>query len=321
MIELNARCPAKINLFLHVIGRRSDGYHLLESIFCPIDDKGSLYDDLQLKLSPRQDSQLVFSRTGPLVAIAEDRDLTVKACKAFFGSQQSTGWDIAIHVNKRIPEQAGLGGGSSNAAQVLRLLNKQFPGKVSKAQLLEMAARLGADVPFFMQDDCAFVEGIGEQITPIRGIEASLLIYKPKENCPTHEIFTSDQLTRDSSPVKIAVFDSGVNASSESLQASSQTKEWQITNNAPLWQFLKLRTQNSMQSVVEHMLPSWQASFNEFCGLTQAFDPLLIRMSGSGSAWFAAFKSEVQAEQARKTLLLAGFDQQGKLFQSRIKTR
>jgi 4-diphosphocytidyl-2-C-methyl-D-erythritol kinase len=319
MIELQARCPAKINLFLHMVGRRPDGYHLLESIFSPVGFDGGLYDDLHLSLSPRQDGRLVFHRTGPLVAIAEEKDLTVKACKAFFGLQHSSGWDIGLQVYKRIPEQAGLGGGSSNAAQVLRLLNAQFPTFASRPRLVELALRLGADVPFFMQDDSAFVEGIGEQITPIQGIQASLLIYKPEENCPTGEIFASDQLTRDSSPVKIAVFASGGFASSEEFETErSQTQEWQVINNALMWRFLKNHTQNSMQTVVEQMLPSWQARFKEFCSWIQPFNPVFVRMSGSGSSWFAVFESEIQSEQAYAVLLQAGLDQHGLLFKSRI---
>lgn len=319
MIELQARCPAKINLFLHMVGRRPDGYHLLESIFSPVGFDGGLYDDLHLSLSPRQDGRLVFHRTGPLVAIAEEKDLTVRACKAFFGLQHSSGWDIGLRVYKRIPEQAGLGGGSSNAAQVLRLLNAQFPTFASRPQLLELALRLGADVPFFMQDDSAFVEGIGEQITPIQGIQASLLIYKPKENCPTGEIFASDQLTRDSSPVKIAVFDSGGFASSEEFETERlQTQEWQVINNALMWRFLKNHTQNSMQTVVEQMLPSWQARFKEFCSWIKPFSPVFVRMSGSGSSWFAVFESEIQSEQAYALLLQAGLDQHGLLLKSRI---
>jgi 4-diphosphocytidyl-2-C-methyl-D-erythritol kinase len=314
MIELHARCPAKINLFLHVVGRRPDGYHLLESIFCHAGLSGGLYDDLHLSLSPRKDGQIIFHRTGPLVGIPEEKDLTVKACKAFLGIQPASGWDVGIQVIKRIPEQAGLGGGSSNAAHVLRLLDKQFPQRENKLALQEMALRLGADVPFFMQDNSAFVEGIGEQISPLRGIHASLLIYKPKENCPTSEIFASDQLTRDSSPVKIAVFDSGGIAGNEELAAEAL----QVVHHSHMWQFISQHTQNSMQTVVEQLLPSWQASFNEFCSLVQPCSPLLVRMSGSGSSWFAAFEHQAQIEQAHQELHKAGFDRRGLLFQSQI---
>ncbi|MDH4396032.1 MAG: 4-(cytidine 5'-diphospho)-2-C-methyl-D-erythritol kinase [Limnobacter sp.] len=317
MIELAAQCPAKINLFLHVVGRRPDGYHLLESIFCPI----GLVDDLQLNLNPRQDGRLVFHRTGPLLAIPEDKDLTVKACKAFFQLHPGSGWDVGIHVTKRIPEQAGLGGGSSNAAQVLRLLNKQFKYCIENDVLLNQALSLGADVPFFMQDDSAFVEGIGEQITPIRGLQASLLVYKPKENCPTHEIFASSQLTRDSSPVKIAVFDSGGFAGSGKTWKLPDGSNQDGSNQGGMkvWRFINQHTRNSLQAVVEQMLPSWQAKFQEFSRAINVFQPLVIRMSGSGSSWFAAFQHQHEADQAHAVLVKAGYEQQGSLFKTWIK--
>lgn len=318
MIELKARCPAKINLFLHIVGRRPDGYHLLESIFCPVGfdpaAENALYDDLQLTLEPRQDAQLTFHRTGPLLNIPEERDLTVKACKAFFGKQNAPGWNIGIEVLKRIPEQAGLGGGSSNAAHVLRLLHQHFPFWHSKQEMMDLALSLGADVPFFMQDECAYVEGIGEQITPIQGLQAWLLIYKPKENCPTSEIFASDQLTRDSSPVKIAVFDSGGFVDGGKLPNTSLQTSRQTCGSSNVWQFLDTHTQNSMQAVVEQKLPSWQRSFKEFCSIVGPFSPLLVRMSGSGSSWFAAFESKAQSEKAHAMLRVAAVDQRGSLF-------
>lgn len=327
MIELKARCPAKINLFLHIVGRRPDGYHLLESIFCPVGldptAETGLYDDLRLTLEARQDNQLSFHRTGSLLNIPEEKDLTVRACRAFFGKRNTPGWNIGIEVHKRIPEQAGLGGGSSNAAYVLRLLHKHFPTLHSKQELMDLALSLGADVPFFMQDECAYVEGIGEQITPIEGLQAWLLIYKPKENCPTSEIFASDQLTRDSSPVKIAVFDSDGFASSNklpnNLSDANLKTDWRVNSNPRVWLFLKNHTQNSMQTVVEQKLPSWQASFNEFCSLINYSNPWLVRMSGSGSAWFAAFESKAQCEQAYAVLRAAALDQRGSLFQGCIK--
>ncbi len=276
---LSAFSPAKINLFLHITGRRADGYHLLQSVFCPI----TLGDDVNIRfqtpLGKINSDGLVIKRTGDLQHIDEAKDLTVKACKAFYEAcmmnQANTIElpEITIDVTKRTPEQAGLGGGSSNAATVLKLLQAHHKHPLDTETLGKIALNLGADVPFFLQNQCAFVEGIGETITPILGLESHFLVYKPPIACPTSEIFSDTQLTRNASDVKIAVFDS----------ASRKNSEW--------FHFLGSKTRNVMQPVVEHKFPEWKQQFESFSRCALKHNALLVRMSGSGSAMFAAFAS------------------------------
>ncbi len=276
---LSAFSPAKINLFLHITGRRADGYHLLQSVFCPV----TLGDDVTLHIqAPPSSSKAavpVIQRLGDLRHIDPLKDLTVKACLAFYeawGENKTADIEvpqITIDVKKRTPEQAGLGGGSSNAATVLKLLQDHHKRPLSDQVLHSIALKLGADVPFFLQNQCAFVEGIGETITPIHGLEGHFLVYKPPIACPTPEIFNDTRLTRNASDVKIAVFDS----------ASRTNSEWN--------RFLERETRNVMQPVVEHKFPEWKQQLEEFSRCALTHNALLVRMSGSGSAMFAAFAS------------------------------
>lgn len=296
-VQLSAFSPAKINLFLHVTGRRADGYHLLQSLFCPI----TLGDTIELTLSPSSTGELQIERQGDLVHIPEQTDLTVRACQAFYKQanlQQAQ--HVCIQVHKNIPEQAGLGGGSSNAATVLRALNQHHGNPISPAKMAELALTLGADVPFFLQDKSAFVEGIGELITPIAGACGHLIVYKPPLSCPTPKIFSDPQLTRNSSDVKIAVFDS----------ASRM--------NSGLMGYIRSHTQNALQTVVCRKFPEWEQQFEVFSSCMAKFSPQLVRMSGSGSAMFAVFASPSQSSNAMAAVAKAPELHAGKWFECEI---
>lgn len=296
--SLSAFSPAKINLFLHVTGRRADGYHLLQSIFCPI----TLGDQVQLSITENEGPENRIERAGDLTHIPEQKDLTVKACNAFYlEAKLPRSFDIFIEVRKSTPEQAGLGGGSSNAATVLRLLQQHHGNPVSTARLADIALSLGADVPFFLQDNSAFIEGIGEKITPISSISGHLIVYKPPLSCPTPKIFSDPQLTRNSSDVKIAVFDSARRMNSE------------------LMAFLKVDTQNALQTVVSGNYPEWKHQFDVFSDCVAGHNPLLIRMSGSGSAMFAVFASPSERGEAVAAVADAPELQAGRWFECEIK--
>jgi len=295
---LSAFSPAKINLFLHVTGRKADGYHLLQSIFCPI----TLGDQLSVSVQTNSSRELVVQRSGDLVHIPEEIDLTVRACKAFYAHANiGMGYAVTIHVNKQIPEQAGLGGGSSNAAAVLRLLQRHHQNPIEPEQLAAIGLTLGADVPFFLQDSSAFVEGIGEAITPIPDISGHLIVYKPPLSCPTPKIFSDPQLTRNSSDVKIAVFDSARRMNSELMAC------------------LQANTQNALQAVVSRNYPEWEQQFGVFSNCVAKLNPQLIRMSGSGSAMFALFASPSQLSTAMAAVADAPELQRGQLFECKIK--
>lgn len=188
--------PAKVNLFLHVVGRRADGYHLLQSVFVPIDWADTLH------FERRDDDALVRHDLGePLPT----DDLVLKAARAL---QAASGCPLGadISIDKRVPACAGLGGGSSDAATTLLALNRLWGLGWSRGRLMMLAVTLGADVPFFLGRGPAFVEGIGERLTPIDVPALSLAVVKPAASLPTAAIFGHPALVRNTPAATIAGF-------------------------------------------------------------------------------------------------------------------
>lgn len=189
--------PAKLNLFLHVTGRRPDGYHLLQTVFRLID-----YSD-QLSFRLRPDG--VIKLHTPIPGVPEDKDLCVRAATLLqLEAAVTAGVDIFLH--KQIPMGGGLGGGSSDAATTLLALNHLWQAHVSQERLLELGLQLGADVPVFIFGQNAFAEGVGEKLSAIELPPAWYLILVPPVHVSTAEIFTSKELTRNTIPIKIPPF-------------------------------------------------------------------------------------------------------------------
>ena len=188
--------PAKLNLFLHITGRREDGYHLLQSAFMLID----WCDTLHFELRPGAD----ISREDLLAPLPPD-DLIVRAARAL-QSAGATGLGAHISVEKRLPAQAGMGGGSSDAASTLLALNRLWQLQLSLEQLCRIGLALGADVPFFLQGHNAWVEGIGEKITPVTLPRSPVLVVKPLAGLDTRAIFSNPDLKRNSDPAIISGF-------------------------------------------------------------------------------------------------------------------
>jgi 4-diphosphocytidyl-2-C-methyl-D-erythritol kinase len=192
--------PAKLNLFLHVTGRRPDGFHLLQSVFVLID-----WADI-LHIETRQDGQLRRIDLGPALPAT---DLCLRAAQML---QEASGCQLGadIHIDKRVPWGAGMGGGSSDAATVLMALNELWGLDWPQPRLAELALRLGADVPFFIMGRHAWVEGVGDQITPIvlpdQVLACPLAVLKPPVAIPTAAIFTSPNLVRDTPRDTLAAF-------------------------------------------------------------------------------------------------------------------
>lgn len=186
--------PAKLNLFLHITGRRPDGYHLLQSVFMLIDWCDTLHFEL------RTDGRI--SRTdlnSPAQNNSEalpTEDLAVRAARAL---QAASGTPLGVHISleKNIPSQAGMGGGSSDAASCLLALQRLWGVRLPSQDLRAIALSLGADVPFFLSGSHAWVEGIGEQITPITLPAARFLVVKPAAGVSTPDIFNASGLKRD----------------------------------------------------------------------------------------------------------------------------
>jgi 4-diphosphocytidyl-2-C-methyl-D-erythritol kinase len=184
--------PAKINLFLHVTGRRADGYHTLQTLFRFV----GLYDTL--RFVPRSDGQIVL--TNPIPGVPPEQDLTVRAATAL---RQAAGVSdgVSIFLEKSLPMGGGLGGGSSDAATVLIALNHLWSLGGSQAELQSVAGPLGADVPVFVGGNAAFAEGVGDLLTPVTLPPSWYLIVHPGVSIPTAEIFASPKLHRDTPPI------------------------------------------------------------------------------------------------------------------------
>ena len=165
--------PAKLNLFLHIVGRRSDGYHLLQSVFTFVD----LCDYLDFQ---RRDDGVITRAGQSLAGLSEDDDLIIQAARLL---QRATGthFGATIACDKRIPAGAGLGGGSSNAATTLIALNRLWQTGLSRTQLMQLGVQLGADVPVFIFGQSAFAQGIGEQLQAITLPNLSYLLIKPDD--------------------------------------------------------------------------------------------------------------------------------------------
>ncbi len=193
--------PAKLNLFLHIVGRRADGYHLLQSVFRLIDHS----DQVHLQL--RTDGRVV--RDTDLPGVLEDDDLTVRAAR-LLQAQAPAGAGVSIRLVKNLPLGGGLGGGSSDAATVLLALNRLWQLNLSREDLQKLALQLGADVPMFVFGQTALAEGVGEILQPISALPAWYVVLTPPVQVPTAAIFATPELTRNTPALKIARFSAGM---------------------------------------------------------------------------------------------------------------
>ncbi|MEO6075189.1 MAG: 4-(cytidine 5'-diphospho)-2-C-methyl-D-erythritol kinase [Dokdonella sp.] len=192
--------PAKLNLFLHITGRRDDGYHTLQTVFQLLD----WGDSVGLRL--RTDARIV--RHGDVPGIAADDDLCIRAAR-LLQQRIGDGHGADIALAKQIPVGGGLGGGSSNAATVLIALNELWSGGLDVDALSELGLQLGADVPVFVRGHSAFAEGIGEILTPVQLPERWFLVVAPGVHAPTAALFQSSELTRDTPATTIPRFLAG----------------------------------------------------------------------------------------------------------------
>jgi 4-diphosphocytidyl-2-C-methyl-D-erythritol kinase len=200
MPALTVPAPAKLNLFLHVTGRRSDGYHELESLFVALD-----YGDA-ITLVRRDDGAIL--RRNDVVGVPADSDLAIRAARALQREAQC-GYGVEIEISKRIPLGGGLGGGSSNAASVLLALNRLWGVNLARAALIRVAAGLGADVPFFIFGEPAMARGIGDRLNAVTLPSLWVAVLCPPISVTTAEIFSAPELTRATASAKMEVFSEG----------------------------------------------------------------------------------------------------------------
>ena len=241
--------PAKLNLFLHITGRREDGYHQLQTLFQLLD-----WGDTLL-FTPNTSGLVTLS--GAPASIPDEENLILRAAHLL----QRGDLGAHIELNKRIPQGGGLGGGSSNAATTLLALNHLWGLKLENTKLQQLGAALGADVPVFTAGRSAWAEGIGELLTPVELPECWYLVLVPQCHVSTEEIFSDEQLTRHTSPIKIAAFFEG-------------------------------HTRNDCQSLVRNLHKEidnaliWLNNFGE------------ARLTGTGACIFASFDNEANAQSA-----------------------
>ena len=252
--------PAKLNLFLHITGRRTDGYHLLQSVFMLIDWCDTLH------VEARSDGQL--SREDLTSPLPPD-DLVLRAARAL---QAATGTSRGAHIGiaKQIPAQAGMGGGSSDAATCLMALNRLWKLDLSLSKLEQIGLALGADVPFFLRGRNAWVEGIGEQITPIELPPGRFAVVKPAEGLDTRLIFAAPDLQRATPAAIISGF------AAHAGQDGGEIKSLGFGRN-------------DLQPVAERLCP---AVTDAIAWLGR--QGLEARMTGSGSSVFAAMPHDVE---------------------------
>ena len=200
MERLTLHSPAKLNLMLHITGRRNDGYHLLETVFQFID----LYDRLIFSLTEKPE----IKRINSISSIPESVDIVVRAAHVL-QSRYRVKQGITISIEKNIPIGGGLGGGSSNAASCLLALNKLWNLKLDIDELAAIGLELGADVPVFVRGFAAWASGIGEHLKPVELPEPIYLVIHPNITVSTAEIFNAEELTRNSDPITIRAFLNG----------------------------------------------------------------------------------------------------------------
>ena len=254
--------PAKLNLFLHITGRKPDGYHLIESVFMLIDWCDTLHFEL------RTDGQITRADIhSENTDILPAEDLTVRAAKAL---QQACGTTLGAHISleKRIPSQAGMGGGSSDAASCLLALQRLWGIQLPRHELLAIALSLGADVPFFLFGGNAWVQGVGEKMTPITLPDADFLVVKPPHGVSTPDIFKSPMLKRDTETATILGF-----AANDKLE-----------DRLEIFRF----GHNDLQPVAQELCPQIAQSLDWLNS-----QQLKGRMTGSGSAVFAHLLQQV----------------------------
>jgi 4-diphosphocytidyl-2-C-methyl-D-erythritol kinase len=253
--------PAKLNLFLHITGRRPDGYHLLQSAFMLIDWSDRLHFE-------RRASGLISREDLSGVGLPAD-DLCTRAARTL---QTATGCSFGVHIglDKRLPAEAGLGGGSSDAASCLLALNRLWGLGLRRHQLAEIGLQLGADVPFFVHGRSAWVEGVGERITPISLAPTQFLVVKPPAGASTPRIFGDPALKRDTETATIQGF-----------AAKDQTDQQSGALRCEIGQLLDFG-HNDLQPVVERLCPEMSA-----CLQWLTSHGLQGRMTGSGTAVFA----------------------------------
>ena len=269
---LSVLAPAKLNLFLHILGRRNDGYHNLQSLFQLLD----FGDDLHFETDTSGTISLHLDSNSEIKKIPMDDNLIIRATELLRANYGRNQLGVSITLTKRIPIGSGLGGGSSNAAATLKALNKLWNCGLEKQELATMGLELGADVPVFVLGKSAWAEGVGEKLEAIEIEPCWYLIINPNSIVSTAQIFSQENLTRNSPAIKMADFLAG-------------------------------RAKNDCEAVTRNLHPEVNEALNWLGQFSEA------RMTGTGSAVFSRFENEAAAQAvfAKRPSSLNGFVARG----------
>ncbi|WP_417529834.1 4-(cytidine 5'-diphospho)-2-C-methyl-D-erythritol kinase [Marinobacter lipolyticus] len=247
--------PAKLNLCLHIVGRRPDGYHELQTLFQFLD----YGDDITFRPAEEDDHDIHLEPSIP--GVADEENLILRAARLLAGTQNQKLPGVILSVDKRLPMGGGLGGGSSNAATVLLGLNHYWQLGMTLDQLAELGLQLGADVPVFVRGHAAWGEGVGERLTPANPPENWFLVLKPACDINTGKIFSEQGLTRNTPRIKIA----------------------------PAFEGDASRYRNDCEDVVRKLYPE----VNQGLKWLSQFGP--ARLTGTGACIFGRFPTESAA--------------------------
>lgn len=256
--------PAKLNLFLHITGRRADGYHELQTLFQFLD-----YGD-SLRFTPRADGRIL--RIGDVAGVAAQDDLTVRAAQLlqrYTGVQQGAD----IHIDKVLPLGGGLGGGSSDAATTLVALNRLWHTDLSRSALAQLGLQLGADVPVFVHGHAAWAEGVGEVLSDVEIAEPWYVVIHPGVHVATAALFAAPELTRDVRPITIRDYLAGAAGNVFELPVKTrypvvaQALEWlsrQSGRQAAMTGsgsciFVALDSEEQARQLAQKVPPPWQS--------------------------------------------------------------
>lgn len=248
--------PAKLNLFLHITGRRPDGYHTLQSLFQFLDQG----DRLDFTPTDAPAVRLL----DPVPGVEPEQDLTVRAAR-LLQRHAGVARGVEIRLDKRLPLGGGLGGGSSDAATTLVVLNRLWDAGLDEDALAGLGLTLGADVPVFVRGRAAWAEGVGERLSPVEVPEPWYLVIVPPVSVSTAAVFRHPELTRDSRPITISDFLAG-------------------------------RSRNDCEAIVRQLHPEIAAALDWLNGRTQA------RLTGTGACVFGAFRDREAARSAHQAL-------------------
>jgi len=271
--------PAKLNLFLHITGQRSDGYHELQTIFQFVD-----YGDA-LRFCRRTDG--IIHRITKLAQIPENEDLVVRAAK-LLQKFSNTPFGVDISIKKRLPTGGGIGGGSSDAATTLHALNSIWELSISINELAELGRSLGADVPVFVQGFAAWAEGVGEKLTPIELPEPWYVVIAPGTQVSTQELFAAPELTRDSQPITIRDYFEG---HTENVFEKVVRARYPAVDQALIWLsdfsqsqakmtgtgscvFAPVANEQDAQEIINNVPGEWQCFYAKACNKS----PLLSQL-------------------------------------------